>query len=227
MQKIIKKHHKAIMYIGISLLVIFLILAVSTRVYVSKNSSYSNKNQVALYLYKYNELPINYITKNQVVNPGIQPDDGLYIGGDIHEYCGEIVKYTVNVSLRECDLSYNTNTTARGTNRLVYTTDYSEIFYTSDHYQSFTKITRWSINGFSNVSWILFIVIFTSGNAVSIYLYDKKKDNFPEYISNLQEVSQSIGMVMFIIIVTPIYIIINLTNYIIRIGKGIITKSSI
>lgn len=69
MQKIIKKHHKTIMYIGISLLVIFLILAVSTRVYVSKNSSYSNKNQVAFYLYKYNELPINYITKNQVFKP--------------------------------------------------------------------------------------------------------------------------------------------------------------
>lgn len=207
-----KKYQKFIMYIGLFLLLLLFVFALTTRIHVKENLNYHTKNHVALYLYQYNELPPNYVLKSEVIDDSVQPENGLYIGGDVHYYRGEITKYTINMSLRECDISYNPNESNRGLERLVYTSDCTEIFYTSDHYTSFSRVTMWSINSFSNISWILFIILLIFEVAISIYICNGKNEEKANYLVNLREVSKHIGIIIFTIIVIPfnvIYLVIN------------------
>ena len=101
---------------------------------------YYDLENVVLYLYYYDELPDNYITKKEARSLGWEggtPErylEGSAIGGDSfgnREGLLPAGKYT------ECDL-YTLGKDERGAERLVFTDD--EYYYTRDHYASFTQI---------------------------------------------------------------------------------------
>ena len=101
---------------------------------------YYDLENVVLYLYYYDELPDNYITKKEARSLGWEggtPErylEGSAIGGDSfgnREGLLPAGKYT------ECDL-YTLGKDERGAERLVFTDD--EYYYTGDHYKSFTLL---------------------------------------------------------------------------------------
>jgi hypothetical protein len=159
------------------------LLSIFTQNYVFENGVYTSKKDVALYLYTYKHLPYNYVTKSQVSNSGRQPKDGKYIGGDVFYYRDAIKKHTQNQNLRECDISYPTNTTLRGTKRLVFAADCSEVFYTKDHYSTFVKVTKWKINATSNVFTIVFVVGCSFWFALVAYVFTNKGKQYKAVVA--------------------------------------------
>ncbi len=148
-----------------ALTILFLLLGVSTHHYVSYGKKYSSKNYVSAYLYKYNELPVNFIDKKEWEANNYNYKlfkSGKNIGGDNFEYKGNIVDYTQNTNLREADLYKSRHEVYknkdRGTIRLVYAYNENkvvEIFYTENHYTTFAKITKFNVNLFSNICYII------------------------------------------------------------------------
>ena len=168
---------RTIVYIELIILLLFFV-SIFTRVRVSYDKEYHTKNQVAAYLYKYDTLPSNYITKAQRYDGFME--NGKYIGGDVFRYEGYITSYTKNDNLRECDISYKDDT--RGTRRLVYAIDDNgnvvEVFYTATHYgeqgnPAFTRVSMFSINLFSNLCSITLVIVITFN---SVILIVKRKD---------------------------------------------------
>ena len=132
------------------------------------NEEYTDKSMVALYIYKYNDLPKNYITKFEAFKKYESAanilNNGYSVGGDTFWYKDEITKYTKNTNLKEADIYINIDNliseNRRGEARLVYTRNSkkTDVFYTEDHYDSFEKISLWQIQKTSNVLWIIFII---------------------------------------------------------------------
>ena len=106
--------------------------------------SYSAPEAVAAYLYEWEELPPNYITKNEAEKLGWQSNkgnlwdvaEGMSIGGDKFGNREGILPEGENY--RECDVNYAGG--YRDAERLVYSTDDFDIYYTSDHYESFEQV---------------------------------------------------------------------------------------
>ena len=115
---------------------------------VEESGLYTTKDSVAAYLCKFDKLPGNYVGKNEGkklyesktgntfekwnFNPWTTI--GVMIGGD---------KFANNEGLlpkgtyHEADIDYSAKN--RGTKRLVYQSD-CVIYYTADHYESFSKL---------------------------------------------------------------------------------------
>lgn len=110
--------------------------------FVVESETYSDKEHVAAYLNEFGHLPANYISKNKADNTPNWQKNGYYIGGDrFGNYEGRLPKKSGR-TYYECDLSYSNNNIKkgnRGTKRLVYSND-GLIFYTEDHYESFTQL---------------------------------------------------------------------------------------
>ena len=105
------------------------------------NGSYTTKDDVALYIYLYGRLPNNFITKKQAENRygwsgGSLSKYGMCIGGDrFYNNEGLLPR---GYTYYECDID-TLYSSKRGAKRLVFT--YSGlIYYTSDHYGSFTLL---------------------------------------------------------------------------------------
>lgn len=146
----LEKRIRLIVYIEIVATIILFIIGLITNRNISEFKEYNSKNDVAAYLYKYDHLPYNYITKAQRYDGFME--DGKYIGGDIFENREGKIDKKENTTLIECDISYADNT--RGAKRLVYAIDENgnviEIFYTDTHYgdngdPAFTKITEFQL----------------------------------------------------------------------------------
>jgi len=106
---------------------------------------YDTPYEVAEYLHLYGELPPNYLSKNEAKELGwdnsrgnlwdVAP--GMSIGGDYFgNYEGSLPekkgrRYT------ECDVNYDGG--YRGAERIVFSND-GLIYYTDDHYESFTLL---------------------------------------------------------------------------------------
>ena len=139
--------------------------ALENRVRIVFGEVYDTREEVALYLFNYGELPRNFLTMDEsdaaFISYYVAMDRGLNIGGDTFRYEGEIIKRTDTTTLGECDLYTDRDAlieaNVRGTERLVYTVGVShrEVFYTDDHYATFSRVTRWGIQGKSNAVWIL------------------------------------------------------------------------
>lgn len=101
--------------------------------------SYTTKEDVALYIHLYGELPLNFMTKKQARDLGweggsLEPvAPGMCIGGDwFGNYEGLLPddrEYT------ECDIDTR-GKDSRGAKRIVFSED-GLIYYTEDHYESF------------------------------------------------------------------------------------------
>ena len=110
-----------------------------TEPWIDPYGSYTTKEDVALYIHLYGELPLNFMTKKQARALGweggsLEPvAPGMCIGGDwFGNYEGllpEDREYT------ECDID-TLGASKRGAKRIVFSDD-GLIYYTEDHYESF------------------------------------------------------------------------------------------
>ena len=108
-----------------------------------ESGSYTEVEDVAYYLHTYGHLPDNYITKSEAEDAGWVSYQGnlwdvaygMSIGGDRYgNYDGQLPK---GERYYEADVNYDGG--YRGEERIVYTDD-GDVWYTSDHYESFEKL---------------------------------------------------------------------------------------
>lgn len=112
---------------------------------VDENGWYSSKEEVALYLQTYGELPDNYITKKEAFELGWDSKagnlwevaDGMSIGGDKFGNREGLLPKESGRQYYECDIDYEGG--FRNSKRIVYSND-GLIYYTEDHYESFEVI---------------------------------------------------------------------------------------
>lgn len=114
---------------------------VSAQAQLDRDGSYTTKDDVALYIHLYGELPANFITKEQAGELGweggsLEPyAPGKCIGGSrFGNYEGSLPKREGR-TYRECDID-TLGASSRGAKRLVYSDD-GLIYYTADHYKTF------------------------------------------------------------------------------------------
>ena len=108
------------------------------------NGSYDSKEDVALYLHLYGELPPNYITKTEARRLGWTGGSleryapGKCIGGDKFSNREGLLPKASGRVYYECDIG-TLGASSRGARRIVFSND-GLIYYTSDHYKSFTLL---------------------------------------------------------------------------------------
>ena len=112
---------------------------------VSENGRYSDPVSVALYLHTYGHLPDNYLTKSEAEALGwsnslgnlwdVAP--GCSIGGDKFGNREGLLPKAKGRQYYECDVNFDGG--YRGGERIVYSND-GLIFYTADHYSSYTQL---------------------------------------------------------------------------------------
>lgn len=109
---------------------------------LSEEGTYTEKDDVALYLFTYKHLPKNFLTKDEARDRGWEGGNlhcllpGFRIGGDRF---GNYENLLPKGEWRECDI-VSDESEERGPCRLVYAADCSRIYYTDDHYESFTLL---------------------------------------------------------------------------------------
>lgn len=108
------------------------------------DGSYTSKEDVALYLQLYGELPSNFITKKEARELGWEGGGleayapGKCIGGDHFGNYEGLLPEADGRSYTECDID-TLGASSRGAKRLVFSND-GLIYYTDDHYESFTLL---------------------------------------------------------------------------------------
>ncbi len=109
---------------------------------VIEGEAYLSKEDVAMYLHLYGDLPPNYMTKSEARDRGWIPEEGNLwdiapgsaIGGDRFGNREQLLPESAERQYFECDVNYEGG--HRGAERLVYSDD-GLIYYTEDHYNSF------------------------------------------------------------------------------------------
>lgn len=124
------------------LVCLFLILTACTSIEstIEQGKDYTSKDDVALYIHLYDELPPNYLTKAEAIVLGWDAEKGnlwevtekMSIGGD--RFSNREGLLPNNNRYFECDIDYQGG--YRNAKRLVYSAD-GWIYYTADHYDSF------------------------------------------------------------------------------------------
>ena len=115
-----------------------------TQAALAQDGSYTAKDDVALYLHLYGELPDNFITKTEARVLGwdgggleaVAP--GKCIGGDSFGNYEGLLPEKTGRDYYECDIN-TLGRNSRGAERIVYSSD-GLIYYTADHYESFTLL---------------------------------------------------------------------------------------
>ncbi len=108
---------------------------------LSREEYYTTKEDVALYLYTYGTLPVNFMTKKEAKALGWSGGgldeyaDGYCIGGDRFGNYEGILPEKEGRQYYECDIG-TMHQEQRGACRLVFSND-GLIYYTQDHYNSF------------------------------------------------------------------------------------------
>ena len=111
---------------------------------VEKDAYYYDADNVVLYLHYYEELPPNFITKDEARELGWSGGsverylEGAAIGGDRFSNREGLLPQADGRTYTECDL-YTYGMDSRGAYRLVFSND-GLYFYTEDHYESFTEL---------------------------------------------------------------------------------------
>ena len=102
---------------------------------------YTAKEDVALFIYTYGELPSNFMTKNEARKLGWEGgglDDyayGMCIGGDHFGNYEGLLPDADGRTWTECDID-TLHAKSRGAKRIIFSND-GLIYYTDDHYESF------------------------------------------------------------------------------------------
>lgn len=109
-----------------------------------ENGAYTTKDDIAAYLIAYGRLPQNFITKSEARALGWSGgglddyDYGKCIGGDEFGNNEGLLPDKAGRTYYECDVD-TLHQDERGAKRIVYSND-GLIFYTNDHYESFTQL---------------------------------------------------------------------------------------
>ena len=112
---------------------------------IREDGSYTSRDEVALYLQTYGKLPKNFISKKDAEEQGFRFGEGDFgeafpgmgVGGSrFGNYEGQLPE-KAGRRYYECDIDYQGG--RRNAKRLVYSND-GLIFYTDDHYKSFTQL---------------------------------------------------------------------------------------
>lgn len=112
--------------------------------YLAPDGAFSQKEDVALYIHTYGCLPPNYITKAEARDLGWEGgglDDyayGMCIGGDRFGNYEGLLPDAPGRTWTECDIG-TLHRSSRGAERIVFSND-GLIYYTDDHYESFTLL---------------------------------------------------------------------------------------
>jgi len=109
---------------------------------VVKDGIYTSKDEVAAYIYKFGELPRNFITKKDALALGWdaksgnlwQVTDKKSIGGDRFSNREKRLPEASGRKWFECDIGYRGG--RRGAERIIFSSD-GLIYYTPDHYENF------------------------------------------------------------------------------------------
>lgn len=112
---------------------------------VMEGQAYSTKDEVAAYIHQFNELPPNYLTKDEAEALGWDNAEGnlwevtdeMSIGGDFFGNREGLLPKKSGRTYYEADIDYDGG--YRGAERIVYSND-GLIFYTDDHYESFEQL---------------------------------------------------------------------------------------
>ena len=111
---------------------------------LDKNGYYYSKEDVALYIHTYGCLPDNFITKKEAQALGWTGGSleryapGKVIGGDRFGNYEGLLPTKKGRTYTECDIGTK-GKSSRGAKRIVFSND-GLIFYTDDHYESFTQL---------------------------------------------------------------------------------------
>ena len=116
-------------------------IALSAEKRIDENGSYTTRDDVALYIHVYGKLPSNFITKKEAEKLG-------WTGGSLEPYApgkcigggrfGNYEGVLPQGNYKECDID-TLGKKSRGAKRIVYSDD-GRIYYTADHYESFTQL---------------------------------------------------------------------------------------
>ncbi len=116
---------------------------ITSNAVIEEEGCYTSKKEVALYIMKYGMLPGNYITKKEARALGWSGGSldkfapGKSIGGDrFQNYEGALPAKNGRI-YTECDIDSGSK---RGAKRIIFSND-GLIFYTDDHYETFTQLT--------------------------------------------------------------------------------------
>lgn len=112
---------------------------------VEKDGSYTTPEDVAEYIHTFGTLPDNFITKSEARDLGWDSKEGNLwdvaegksIGGDRFGNYEGLLPEADGREYAECDINYSGG--YRGGERLIFSND-GLIFYTNDHYKSFTQL---------------------------------------------------------------------------------------
>ena len=121
----------------------FLHFGGSSDVDVVEDGEYCTVDEVAAYIKEYHKLPSNYITKKEAQSLGWHGGPlkkyapGKSIGGDRFTNRQHVLPDSDDKYI-ECDI--NANGTSRGAERIVYNTGDFKVYYTDDHYNTFTEV---------------------------------------------------------------------------------------
>ena len=112
---------------------------------VEENGFYDTMEEVAVYLWRFGGLPSNFVTKREAEALGwsnrrgnlweVAP--GCAIGGDHFGNYEGLLPDKKGRRWTECDIDFDGG--YRGAKRLIYSND-GLMYYTDDHYESFTRI---------------------------------------------------------------------------------------
>ena len=117
-------------------------IAATPSANIVKDGIYTSKDEVAAYIYKFGELPRNFITKKDAIALGWdaksgnlwQVTDKKSIGGDRFSNREKKLPSADGRKWFECDIGYRGG--RRGAERIVFSSD-GLIYYTPDHYENF------------------------------------------------------------------------------------------
>ena len=105
---------------------------------------YYSRDDVALYIHTYGELPANFITKKEAEKLGWSGGsveefkEGGAIGGSHFGNYEGLLPEADGREWTECDIDTN-GRSSRGAKRIIFSND-GLIYYTDDHYESFTLL---------------------------------------------------------------------------------------
>ncbi len=112
---------------------------------IKKDGEYTSKEEVALYIHTYGELPSNFITKQEAMDLGwvaskgnlneVAP--GKSIGGDRFSNREKLLPTDKSIKYFECDIDYRSG--PRNGLRIVYS-NRKEVYFSDDHYESFERL---------------------------------------------------------------------------------------
>ena len=112
----------------------------------NKDGSYTELEDVAYYLHTYGHLPSNFVTKKEAKAAGwtggsLEPwFPGCVIGGDYFGNYEGLLPKKKGRTYYECDIDTK-GKRSRGARRIIFSND-GYIYYTDDHYESFTELYK-------------------------------------------------------------------------------------